>query len=123
MHEELSLKEIQKEWHGTYKAYLIGFIASLLLTAASFYIVLDRLFSGPILVYAILGLGFIQAVVQLLFFLHLGQEAKPRWETVVFLFMVMVLLIIVLGSLWIMYDLNDRVMAGMSEIAGGMSHD
>ena len=28
MSEELSLKEIQKEWHGTLKSYVIGFIAS-----------------------------------------------------------------------------------------------
>lgn len=34
--------------------------------------------------------------------------------------MVLVLLIIAIGSLWIMNDLNDRVMSGMTE---AMSHD
>ena len=34
MHDDLSLEEIKKEWHGTLKSYVIGFIASLLLTAA-----------------------------------------------------------------------------------------
>jgi cytochrome o ubiquinol oxidase operon protein cyoD len=29
--------------------------------------------------------------------MHLGQEAKPRWESVVFYFMVLVLLIVALG--------------------------
>jgi len=33
---------------------------------------------------------------------------------VVFLFMLLLLLIIVFGSLWIMYDLDERVMAGMN---------
>lgn len=113
MSEELSLKEIQKEWHGTLKAYAIGFILSLLLTGLSFFIVIQKELSGPTLVYTILGLAFVQAIVQLLFFLHVGQEPKPRWETLVFLFMVLILLIIVIGSLWIMNDLNDRMMDGM----------
>jgi cytochrome o ubiquinol oxidase operon protein cyoD len=56
--------------------------------------------------------------VQLRFFLHLGQEAKPRWETMIFYFMVLVLLIIALGSLWIMHDLEERVMSNME-----MTHD
>ena len=109
-----TLKEVQKEWHGTFKSYLIGFFSSLLLTAASFIIVMAKIFSGPLLIYTIIGLALVQAIFQLLFFMHLGQEDKPRWETIVFCFMVMVLLIIVVGSLWIMYDLNDRVMSNMA---------
>jgi cytochrome o ubiquinol oxidase subunit IV len=120
MSSELSLKEVQKEWHGTVKSYVIGFVASLLLTAASFLLVMTKLFSGPALVYTIICLALAQAVVQLLFFLHVGQEAKPRWETVVFFFMVMVLLILAIGSLWIMYDLNDRLMSDMTKET---SHD
>lgn len=110
---ELSLRQIKKEWHGSLKAYIIGFVLSLILTIASFLSVSLQLFQGSSLVYILLALALTQAVTQLLFFLHLGQEEKPRWETLVFFFMVLVLLIIVLGSLWIMYDLNDRVMSGM----------
>lgn len=120
MTTELSLKEIQKEWHGTPRAYLIGFISSFVLTAASFTLVMLGLLTGTALIYAIVGLALVQAIVQLLFFLHVGQEAPPRWETLVFAFMVLVLLIIAIGSLWIMNDLNDRVMSGMTE---AMSHD
>lgn len=114
MHTELSLKEIQKEWHGSYKSYFIGFIASLLLTAASFSLVIFQVLPPQTLIYIIVFLALVQAVLQLIFFLHVGQEAKPRWETVVFLFMVMILLIIALGSLWIMHDLNNRVMGPMN---------
>jgi len=120
MHDHLSLKAIQKEWHGTVKSYLIGFIASFLLTTISFTLVSTHALTGHTLVYTIIGLALTQAILQLLFFLHVGQEPKPRWETIVFFFMVMVLLIIVGGSLWIMNDLNDRVMSEMTE---AMSHD
>lgn len=115
MHEDLSLKQIQEEYHGTLKSYVIGFIASIALTAVSFFLVMTRMFLGKTLIYTIVGLALAQAVFQLLFFLHLGREAKPRWESVVFYFMLLVLLIIAIGSLWVMFDLKDRVM--------GMSHD
>jgi cytochrome o ubiquinol oxidase subunit IV len=113
MSSDLSLKEIKKEYHGTYRSYAIGFIVSILLTAASFSIVAAKILSGKALIYTIIGLALIQAIFQLLFFLHLGQEAKPRWETVVFYFMILVLLIVAIGTLWIIYDLNNRVMPGM----------
>jgi cytochrome o ubiquinol oxidase subunit IV len=114
MEHDLTLKEIQKEYHGTLKAYLIGFIGSIVLTCISFLLVITRAFSDQNLIYAVVSLALVQAIGQLLFFLHLGQEAKPRWETVVFCFMVVVLLIIAIGSLWIMSDLNTRVMSGMN---------
>lgn len=121
MTTEMSLKEVQKEWHGTIKAYLIGFMASLLLTGASFLLVITQFLTGPILMYTLIGLALVQAIVQLIFFLHLGQEAKPRWESLIFVFTVLVLLIIVIGSLWVMSDLNHRVMSNMSSEM--MAHD
>ncbi|MDP1834707.1 MAG: cytochrome o ubiquinol oxidase subunit IV [Chlamydiales bacterium] len=114
MHDELSLQQIQKEWHGSFKAYAIGFVASLVLTFSSFLLVITKAIAEPLLTYAIVALGLTQAVVQLLFFLHLGQEAKPRWESVIFYFMLAILLIVVLGTLWIMFDLDYRTMSGMT---------
>lgn len=120
MQHDLSLKEMKKEWHGTLHSYLIGFVLSFLLTSLSFLLVAAKVLSGKALVYTIVALALVQAVCQLLFFLHLGQEAKPRWETLIFYFMLALLLIIALGSLWIMSDLNDRVMLDMIQ---GMHHD
>lgn len=120
MSTELSLKQIQKEYHGTFKSYVIGFIFSLLLTIVSFSLVIMKYFSNQVTIYVIAGLALMQAIVQLLLFLHVGQEAKPRWETIVFYFMVLVLVIIVLGTLWIMHDLDVRM---MSEMTREMKHD
>lgn len=115
MSSELSLRETKKEWHGTLQAYVIGFIGSIVLTAISFGLVISQALSGTTLVYTLIGLALLQAIVQLLFFLHVGQEPKPRWETLIFLFMVLILAIIALGSIWIMHDLDDRVMRSMME--------
>ena len=113
MHENLSLKQIQKEWHGSYKAYVIGFCLSLFLTSFSFVIVSAKLLSGYAIHIALASLALVQAAAQLIFFLHVGQEAKPKWELLLFYFMFLLLLIVALGTLWIMYDLDVRTMSGM----------
>jgi cytochrome o ubiquinol oxidase subunit IV len=113
MEDNLSLGEVQKEWHGSYRHYVIGFFLSILLSGVAFFLVMAGL-KGSAIVYSIIGLALLQAVGQMIFFLHLGKEAKPRWETLLVLFMVMVAAIIVVGSIWIMFDLNDRTMGGMS---------
>lgn len=120
MSAELTLQEVKKEWHGSVRSYVIGFIASFLLTCVAFSLVVFKLLSESILIHTLLGLALVQAVFQLLFFLHVGQEAKPRWETLTFCFMAVVLLIIAVGSLWIMFDLNNRVMMDMTN---EMTHD
>ena len=124
MHD-LSLKETKREWHGSLKSYIVGFILCLLLTSLSFYLVYVQFFSGKILIYTLIALAIIQATVQLLLFLHVGQEAKPHWETIAFCLMVMFLLIIVIGSLWVMNDLNERVMPEMNhhQSQGIFGHD
>lgn len=114
MHSDLTLNEMKKEWHGSVKAYVIGFIASLILTALSFGLVISEAIPKDSLVYTLATLGLIQAVFQLLFFLHVGQEPKPRWETVIFCFMFLILLLITVGSLWIMNDLESRMMPDMN---------
>ena len=86
--------------------YIIGFVSSLVLTGAAYVSVVYHVFSAEVLLPLIICLAVIQFVVQVFFFLHLGAESKPRWQLVTFLFMLMVLLIVVIGSLWIMGNLN-----------------
>lgn len=115
MHND-SLQEIKKEWHGTLQAYMIGFAASLVLTGLSFGLVAFTDINKHVLTYTIVIIGLGQAVVQLLYFLHLGQEDNPKWETMIFLFMLLLLLVIVIGTLWVMHDLDQRVMPSMESM-------
>lgn len=95
---------------GTIELYGIGFIFSLLLTLTSYFFVSYQWLEGWSLILTIIFLGIIQMVVQLLCFLHLDSEPKPRWNLISFLFMSLVVFILVGGSLWIMWNLEGRVM-------------
>lgn len=116
MSEERSLKEIQKEWPQTLKLYLTGFVICLVLTALSFSLAAFKLLRPDLLVISLIVLAIVQAAVQLGFFMHFGKESKPRWMMLVFGFMVTILLIVVLLTLWIIGDLNQRGMMNMAHI-------
>jgi cytochrome o ubiquinol oxidase operon protein cyoD len=92
--------------HLNLRTYITGFAASIFLTLTAYFAVTDSLFANNVLIYIIAGLALIQAAVQLIFFLHLGAEKKPRWKFWVFLFMFGVVVLLVGGSLWIMNNLN-----------------
>lgn len=102
---------------GTVLSYTIGFIASIALTVAAYFVVVHHVnshhkaYSHNFLVPYLLGLAVVQLFVQLIFFLHLAKESKPRWNLIVMLFALMVVGIVVGGSLWIMHNLNYNTMS------------
>lgn len=93
----------------TIARYTIGFVLSLVLTLAAYYYVV--LHGSEMWLLVVLGtLALTQMIVQLVFFLHLGDEVGPRYKLASFLFMLLVLAIVVIGSLWIMANLNYNMM-------------
>lgn len=90
----------------TLQAYITGFVLCVAITLVAYFSVVNHQFSGNALLYWIGWLALIQFFVQMIFFLHLGRESKPRWKLVVFWFMTLVVVILVFGSLWIMTNLN-----------------
>ena len=94
----------------TLQGYVTGFFLSLMLTVVAYFSVVKEALSGRALLVTILGLAIAQLLVQLVFFLHLGRESKPRHNLMVFGFMLLIIAIIVGGSLWIMDNLNYHMM-------------
>ncbi len=94
------------------KAYINGFILSVVLTLLAFSLVGQHInsesttFSSGILIATLAGLAIAQLLVQVVFFLHLGKESKPRWNLMMFLSMIMVAVILIFGTLWIMDNLD-----------------
>lgn len=93
----------------TMRTYTVGFVSAVVLTLVAFTIASRHSLHGNTLIAILLGLALIQFVLQLLFFLHVGHESKPRWKQLVLLLMIVFVLILVLGSIWVMYSLNYRM--------------
>lgn len=93
----------------TVMRYTVGFVLSLLLSLVSYYYVILR-GDSPLLLLLLGILAITQMIVQLVYFLHLGDESRPRWKQMSFIFMFLMLLIIVVGSLWIMSNLDHNMM-------------
>ena len=96
--------------YGNLKSYLLGFVLSIILTFAAYFLVVWRLLTGLALDLSVALLALVQAYVQLVLFLNLTREPKPRWNIVVFLFMALIVVILVFGSIWIMNNLNYNLM-------------
>lgn len=97
---------------GSFLTYTSGFLLSIGLTLLAFGVVNEHVkshhmsYSHDSIVLLVMGLAAVQLIVQLVFFLHLGRESKPRLNLLAFMFMLLVLLIVVVGSLWIMNHLD-----------------
>lgn len=96
--------------HGSLSSYILGFIFSIVMTLIPYYVVVNHTFSNEIIYIVISLFAVLQLLVQLVFFLHLGSESKPRWNLTVFLFILLIVGILVVGSLWIMYNLDYNMM-------------
>jgi cytochrome o ubiquinol oxidase subunit IV len=90
--------------------YLIGFILSVLLTAASFGLLGTQLIWAPGIPVALAVLAVAQMGVHLVFFLHINSGPDHGNNILALAFGVLIVAIIISGSLWIMYHLNHNMM-------------
>jgi len=96
--------------HGSLKAYIVGFILSIILTIIPYFMVVNHTLAGNGLVLVILAIGVVQLLIQLIFFLHLSFAPEQRSTSMAFVFTVLIVAILVVGSLWIMWNLNYNMM-------------
>lgn len=92
------------------RSYLIGFISSLFITLSAYFLARNHLLTKPYMIILLAVLALSQFMIQLIYFLHVGQEFSPRLKLIVMSFMIMIVIILVGGSIWIMHNLNGRVM-------------
>ncbi|MFC4101057.1 cytochrome o ubiquinol oxidase subunit IV [Paenibacillus xanthanilyticus] len=88
--------------HGSLKSYVIGFVLSIILTIIPLVLVLNDYVEGTAANVVLLVTAVLQFLVQLLFFMHLREENKPRYNLMSLLLGLLIVLTIVLGSIWIM---------------------
>lgn len=89
---------------------MIGLFLSLILTFVAFGLVGEHLLKTEALYITITALAIAQLFAQVICFLRLNVTSEGRWNSLAFVFTVLIVGVLVGGSLWIMYNLNVNMM-------------
>jgi len=102
--------------HGSLKTYTIGFILSVILTAIPFWLVMGKVLDNPSnTALILLGLGAVQIVVHMVYFLHMNAKSEGGWNMLALIFSAILVVIVLSGSIWVMYHMNHNMMPGMPD--------
>ena len=98
--------------HGSVKEYVRGLVFSIILTIVPFAMVMAGVGSTQFIIGVIMVFAVAQILVQLVFFLHMNTSSEQMWNTSPAAFVVVIVAIILIGSLWIMDHLNHNMLMG-----------
>jgi cytochrome o ubiquinol oxidase operon protein cyoD len=90
--------------------YVIGFVLASALTAASFYVLYTTWIWEPGIPVALVVLAIAQIGVHLVFFLHITTAPDNTNNVLALAFGVLIVALVIAGSLWIMGNLDERLM-------------
>ena len=103
--------------HGSLKGYLIGFGLSVVLTAIPFWMVMTGAIDNKqATAVIIMAFAVVQIIVHMVFFLHMTPASEGGWSMLALIFTVILVVIVLSGSLWVMYHLNANMMPGLHEM-------
>ncbi len=101
----------EQDFHVSVKGYVVGFILSVLLTAIPFWLVMGKVLPSPkMTAFIILGFAAVQMVVHMVYFLHMNAKVEGGWSMLALLFTVALVVIMLAGSVWVMYHMNTNMM-------------
>jgi cytochrome o ubiquinol oxidase operon protein cyoD len=90
--------------------YTIGLSLAVVLTAASFWVANTSLLWPPGVPLGLAVLAIAQMGVHLVFFLHITSGPDNTNNVLALAFGILIVFLVVVGSLWIMANLNDNMM-------------
>lgn len=96
---------IEETFASAVKRYVGGGILALTFTGIAFLAAIRDVFSGTVLAVFVLILAVLQLVVHMRYFLF-ENERLLSWRSVSFYFTIFTALVVIIGSLWIMMNLN-----------------
>lgn len=97
--------------HGSLRSYVIGFVASVVLTVIPFWLVMGNVLSNNLTTaLVVMGLGAVQIVVHMVYFLHMNGKSEGGWTLMALIFTAIIVLIALVGSLWVMNHLHVNMM-------------
>ncbi len=97
--------------------YATGFILSVILTAIPFWLVMGKVLPTPTITsLVILGFAMVQVVVHMVYFLHMNPKSEGGWNLIALIFTAVLLIIVLVGTLWVMHHMNTNMMPGTHDM-------
>lgn len=109
--DEAAPSVIADETFSGLRAYLIGLVLAVILTATSFWAANTSLLWAPGVTTGLAVLAIAQMGVHLVFFLHITTGPDNTNNVLALAFGVLIVTLVVAGSLWIMANLNANMMS------------
>jgi cytochrome o ubiquinol oxidase operon protein cyoD len=102
--------EVEERMRSDVSIYTIGLALAVILTATSFWVANTALLWAPGIPLGLAVLAIAQMGVHLVFFLHITTGPDNTNNVLALAFGVLIVTLVVVGSLWIMTNLNDNMM-------------
>ena len=97
-------------YHATVKGYVVGFLLSVVLTAIPFWLVMANVLPRQATIFIIVAFAAVQMVVHMVYFLHLNAKVEGGWSLLALVFTAALVIIMLAGSIWVMYHMNANMM-------------
>ena len=104
-----------RERHTASHDYVMGFVLSVVLTGVPFWLVMTDTLEAQVTAFVIVALAAVQMIVHVVYFLHVRLESEKGWTLISLVFTLIFLVIVLAGSLWVMYHLDGN-MTSIQEI-------
>ncbi|RQH05391.1 cytochrome o ubiquinol oxidase subunit IV [Paraburkholderia dinghuensis] len=101
----------QSQAHGSLGGYAVGFILSVILTAAAFGLVLHGTFTSSSALFVLAILAFVQVIVHLVFFLHLNTSKGQGMNVLSLGYTVLAAAFLIFGTIWVMNNVTMLMMS------------
>jgi cytochrome o ubiquinol oxidase operon protein cyoD len=93
-----------------WRTYVLGLAIAVGLTIASFWVAGTHLIYGPAIDIALATLAVAQMGIHLIFFLHITTGPDNTNNVLALAFGILIVGLVVFGSIWIMFHLNQNMM-------------
>lgn len=97
--------------HGSFKSYMTGFALSVILTVIPFWLVMGDVLDSRTWTIAIIFIfGAAQMLAHIHYFLHVSIKVEAGWQVMSLGLTVLLLVIVLSGSIWVMFNLKENMM-------------
>ncbi|WP_196868912.1 cytochrome C oxidase subunit IV family protein [Polaromonas sp. CG_9.11] len=100
----------QSDYRHDFRSYVKGLVLALILSCLAFALVAWQLATPTVTLWSVFGLALLQGIAHFRYFMHVDLRKSVREDLQLILFASLIVLLMVGGTLVIMFNLRHRMM-------------